>query len=429
MKELEILRRLGTVKMFAKDQTVFSQYEDGAEMFIVLKGMFGVYINSFTGFQKRVAGIKQGSFFGEMAIIDGSPRSATIISEEEGAVVVIGKGNFWSLLEQAPGVAEGIVKTLVNRATATAAAIRESGREAPEMPGDTEFDISEGAQRCWDLMTTLADCVRRMNEFLVSADDSAVGDDPETTGVYDTVKLLPEGYKKYNKTDFNDNRDNLRVMNVVCPYCHKALKAYTPVFGNLGKRTENLDGRVIYSDFNILLYTNTVCPNCNFADTYMEYSKPREPLSPPKYKENQFENLEKFKGYDRSQNRTFDEAIMSYYLNIDCLKRTSGDPLRFANAWIRLHWLYNDLESTDFARHAAKQAHHYYSRYSEQNEESLTINDKMQLNAILGEMSAVNENYANASEYYKMNTVICKDSKNELMIESKKRYKELSLLA
>jgi len=198
-----------------------------------------------------------------------------------------------------------------------------------------------------------------------------------------------------------------------------------PVYSSLIKSNETLDGRVIYSNFNILLYTNTICPNCNYADTYLEFSKPRQSSTKPRYEGNQFENEENFTGYDRSQNRTVDEAILSYYLNIDCLKSTSADPLRFANAWIRLHWLYNDLKNRDFAKTTAAKAMYYYSRYAELSAKTMIESDRMRLNAILGEMSFALEEYDRARKFYEGNLIICKDTKNKMLLDSKKRIEEL----
>ena len=430
MTEIELLRSLGSIKNFSKEQTVFSQYDAGEEMYVVLKGVFGVYINMFTGFPSRVAGIEQGSFFGEMAIIDGSPRSATIVSEEDGAVAVevIGRGNFRVLIENAPSLTSKILGTLQNRVKTTAEAVRSAGKKVPALPPFLPVKEYKNADSLLRNMTMLADSVRKMNSLLaeeVKETQEVAGDEPVSRG---SVRLLPDDYVKYNVTDHKNNNDTFRALDVVCPYCLKSLKAYIPIYSHLGDKRETLDGRVIYSNLNILLYTNTVCPNCSYTDTYLEYTKPRKAAAVPKYDGNQFENDEGFTGYERSRNRTVDEAILSYYLNIDCLKRTSNDPLRFANAWIRLYWLYSDQGSKELARHSAMQARHYYSRYSEQETVTMSIIDKLRLNAILGEMSVVLGEYSEALDYYTVNTDIGKGVKNDLLQASLRRCKELKKL-
>ena len=92
MTDIALFKQLGKVVHFKENQTVFMQDDEGDNMYIVLKGTFGVYINSFSSFPIRVAEVRQGSFFGEMSVIDGWPRSATIIAEEEGAALAVDVG-------------------------------------------------------------------------------------------------------------------------------------------------------------------------------------------------------------------------------------------------------------------------------------------------------------------------------------------------
>jgi len=374
LNETELLHSLGTIEKFAKNQTIFSQHETDDEMYVVLKGTFGVFIDSFTGFPIRVAEIGQGSFFGEMAIIDGSPRSATIISEDDAVAVKIRKPGFMQLLEKAPNMTSAIIKTLRNRADRTAESVREAGKDAPGLPASLTDGELKDSNCILQNLTMLAGYIRQMNDLLArdTISDESLEDGDIAKG---NVRLLPESYNKYNITDLKENKDTFRVLAVSCPYCFTSLTITVPKYGMLGNKKEKLDGRVFYSNLNLLLYTNTVCTNCNYTDTYSYFGIPRKTLEPPRYTGNQFENIEGFKGYDRSMNRTVDEAILSYYLNIECLKRTSGEPLRFANAWIRLYWLYSDQGSKDFALDAAKQAYHYYTRYLEQGAGAMAVDD------------------------------------------------------
>ena len=452
MTEAEMLQNAGTIEKYTLGQPVFSQHDSGEEMYVVLKGTFGVFIDTFTGFTSRVAGITQGSFFGEMAVIDGSPRSASIVSEENGSVVVkISRDNFHLLLENAPNMTNAIINTLKKRAATTADALRAAGKEPPMLPPVSAVVDSSKANMVLEDLSTLAACVRRMNNLLAGDPAKSFAMEEEFLEAFgldesedfeeklekeleagtvdfepdDRIKLLPEGYQKYGTTDLKLNTDSFREVKVVCPYCYKAIKTYSPIHGRLGSMQESLDGRVVYSNLNILLYTNTICPNCGYCDTNMEFSVPRSAQDPPKFAENQFENVEEFTHFDRILNRSIDEAILSYYLNLECLKRTSNDPLRYANAWIRLYWLFSDQGSMDYAKEAAKHARHYYTKYAGHGTRVTSVDDKMKLNAILAELSIVLGDYSRASEEYKANLVIGKGSKNPLLKESSKRIDDI----
>jgi uncharacterized protein (DUF2225 family) len=278
-------------------------------------------------------------------------------------------------------------------------------------------------------MTMLTDKIRQMNALLVAADRPEEAAPPEEVHEVmisrDAVRLLPEGYVPFNVTDDRDIWGSLRELNTVCPHCRKELVVFAPTINHMEGKRDILDGRVTYGNINILYYTNIICPNCNYADTYVEFSKPRQPRAQPLYQGNQFHNKENFAGFADIGNRTLDEVIMSYYLSIDCLERTVKDPLKLANAWIRLYWLYSDQKNEYFMKQSAKYVFFYYSKYYNSNIKMIPLPDKMRLNAILGEMSAVLGDYEQAFKYHNENTVIGKGTKNDLAKESARRCKEV----
>jgi CRP-like cAMP-binding protein len=59
--------------------------------------------------------LQGGDFFGEMALIDGEPRSATVVASSEVYVMVISRAKFLKLLEAEPKIALAIMTTLTRR--------------------------------------------------------------------------------------------------------------------------------------------------------------------------------------------------------------------------------------------------------------------------------------------------------------------------
>jgi uncharacterized protein (DUF2225 family) len=171
-----------------------------------------------------------------------------------------------------------------------------------------------------------------------------------------------------------------------------------------------------------------VCSNCNYTDTYQEFGKPRKDESRFDRRGNHFKNLEKFNGFAKNYSRTLDESIKSYYLNIVCLSRTTGDPLRYAKAWMRLYWSYKDQKSDEFAKEAAEAARHFYSRYLEKNADNISTNDHMRLNATLGELCVALGEYEKGMEYYKENTVMGRRQKDDFVKQCLKRYNEIKCM-
>ena len=64
-----------------------------------------------------------GDFFGEMALIDGKPRSATVIAETPIVLLVIHTRAFGHLLEAIPGLQKKVLLTLCERLRAADAAL------------------------------------------------------------------------------------------------------------------------------------------------------------------------------------------------------------------------------------------------------------------------------------------------------------------
>ena len=62
----------------AKEKVLFEQGSIGSYFYIIVKGEVDIIINN-----KNVSTFKQGDSFGELALIHGSPRSATVITKEE----------------------------------------------------------------------------------------------------------------------------------------------------------------------------------------------------------------------------------------------------------------------------------------------------------------------------------------------------------
>jgi len=72
---------------------------------------------------KVLADLKAGDFFGEMALIDGEPRSATVFAESPCVLLVIGRHSFQKLLDSVPGMQKKILITLCQRLRAADAAL------------------------------------------------------------------------------------------------------------------------------------------------------------------------------------------------------------------------------------------------------------------------------------------------------------------
>ena len=75
--DIEILSKICEEKKYTNGQAIFKENEAGDGMYIIKKGVVKIFKVNKTR-KKFIASLTEGEFFGELALIDGSPRSATV---------------------------------------------------------------------------------------------------------------------------------------------------------------------------------------------------------------------------------------------------------------------------------------------------------------------------------------------------------------
>jgi CRP/FNR family cyclic AMP-dependent transcriptional regulator len=74
----------------------------GDNMFILVEGRVNIVKEDVEGHRKVVAAISKGKSFGEMALFDGEPRSATVMAAVDSTMLVLSKENLERLLDEHP---------------------------------------------------------------------------------------------------------------------------------------------------------------------------------------------------------------------------------------------------------------------------------------------------------------------------------------
>ncbi len=80
----------GIEKVLENEKVLFKEGEPGDEMYLIKSGRIKI-IKKVGDEVKVLAVLKEGDFFGEMSIIDGSPRSATAVSDGESHLITFDK--------------------------------------------------------------------------------------------------------------------------------------------------------------------------------------------------------------------------------------------------------------------------------------------------------------------------------------------------
>ncbi len=109
-KELELIAGATTQLRFPAGQVLAREGDNGHEFIVIVQGTARVDIGD-----RQVATIGAGDFFGEVALLDGGPRTASIVAETELVAEVIGQREFSALVESSPHLAKKLLVGLARR--------------------------------------------------------------------------------------------------------------------------------------------------------------------------------------------------------------------------------------------------------------------------------------------------------------------------
>jgi signal transduction histidine kinase len=113
--ELEQLRGAARELTFAANQPIFRQGDPGDGIYFVKEGSVLISTTVGTGESRVLSKIAPGDVFGEMAVLDNEPRSASATAERATSVFFISRPEILKLLERAPRLAAGMVREISQR--------------------------------------------------------------------------------------------------------------------------------------------------------------------------------------------------------------------------------------------------------------------------------------------------------------------------
>src|SRR5438552_1555948 len=87
--ELERIAGMLVEKTCAKDGHIVDRDETGDSMFVIKRGRVKVVIEGDSGREVILTILKAGDFFGEMALLDDLPRSASVVAAEDSKLLVL----------------------------------------------------------------------------------------------------------------------------------------------------------------------------------------------------------------------------------------------------------------------------------------------------------------------------------------------------
>src|SRR5690606_26908798 len=111
--ELEELSNDAMILHYAKGERVISQGEEGELMYVVIGGQASIQLQGPEGEMAEVARVSKGEYFGEMALLTGDKRSATVVALDDLELIAIYKQCVKLILEKRPELAEEFSKIIL----------------------------------------------------------------------------------------------------------------------------------------------------------------------------------------------------------------------------------------------------------------------------------------------------------------------------
>jgi signal transduction histidine kinase len=111
--ELQALRLITQERVFAAGQEIFHEGAPGDGVYFVKSGLVEISVGSGAG--RVFSRLGPGEIFGEMAIIEHRPRSATALAAQPTEVYFLPRGEMLVFIERSPGVAFGLLQKISHR--------------------------------------------------------------------------------------------------------------------------------------------------------------------------------------------------------------------------------------------------------------------------------------------------------------------------
>ncbi|WP_281404449.1 mechanosensitive ion channel family protein [Pyxidicoccus fallax] len=132
-EDLDQLRQEMVVHRFGKGERIIQEGDEGRTFYVLASGEVSVRAGRT---QAEVTRLGRGGYFGEMSLLTGEKRSATVVAVEDSLLLEVDRPTFARLFEQYPGLARQLSALLAQRRTQLRALAQASGSGSDAIPAE-----------------------------------------------------------------------------------------------------------------------------------------------------------------------------------------------------------------------------------------------------------------------------------------------------
>jgi len=136
--QIDAMAAGGRVLRFGQGEPVIHKGDPGDSLFLILRGHAKVILTDPGEAQTTRISLKPGDTFGEMSLLTGAPRSATVVADGDLRLVEVAKDTLAPLLQQKPELAAALSRLMADRQLA---------REGPTQPHQAPAEVAAARER------------------------------------------------------------------------------------------------------------------------------------------------------------------------------------------------------------------------------------------------------------------------------------------
>lgn len=220
---------------------------------------------------------------------------------------------------------------------------------------------------------------------------------PEKVGMSNNLTIFPDNHREYQQSGLDTDEQFLFTKEVACPICESEVSVKRVRNSRLRLAKVDPDFRQHYKDFNHLWYYVWVCPHCYYARPYHRFT----PITPTQKSavKKQLKEIEDKLVLGKSPD--IQSVFASYYLALYTWQDICDDPAELGNLWLRIGWLYQDVDDIDMSVYAWGKALYYFEQSYYQSDKIRAQEQEQRLLILLGELCMKTNRPSEALRYYR----------------------------